>query len=181
MAASPPATCACGHSFSAHTLGRAKGCSFCSCQRFDDAVLDEISEKAQAAVELLAANPALKHVPRQLIALAEGGQRRLYLEGKVLMAQDAPNHSLHILVKGRVRVDRILHGHNKLLARLAPGDLIGDLGVLNETPRLATVTAIDDVETLELSADLLKRVFKQHSGLLLAMMRVVNERIYGKS
>jgi len=48
--------------------------------------------------------------------------------------------------------------------------------VLSGTPRLATVTAIDDVETLELSAEVLKRVFKQHSALLLGMMRAIHER-----
>ena len=116
----------------------------------------------------------------QLIALAESGQRRLFLEGKVLMAQDAANQSLHILVKGRVRVDRIANGKNELIGRLGPGDLIGDMGVLNGTPRLATVTAIEDVETLELGEEVLRGVFKQHSALLLAMMRLVHDRLESK-
>ncbi len=177
MASARPAECTCGHSFSAHTEGRSKGCSFCGCQAFEDAILAKLGPQVLAAVELLTKQPALKDVHAdQLIALAESGQRRLYLEGKVLMAQDAPNHSLHILVNGRVRVDRIVNGDNKLLARLGPGDLVGDMGVLSGAPRLATVTAIDDVETLELSVEVLKRIFKQHSALLLGMMRAIHER-----
>ena len=129
MASARPAECTCGHSFSAHTEGRSKGCSFCGCQAFEDAILAKLGPQVLAAVELLTKQPALKDVHAdQLIALAESGQRRLYLEGKVLMAQDAPNHSLHILVNGRVRVDRIVNGDNKLLARLGPGDLVGDMG-----------------------------------------------------
>ena len=181
MASARPAACTCGHSFSAHNAGRGHTCSFCGCEKFEDAILASVSPQALAAVDLLANHPALKGVPaEQLIALAESGQRRLFLEGKVLMAQDAANQSLHILVKGRVRVDRIANGKNELIGRLGPGDLIGDMGVLNGTPRLATVTAIDDVETLELGEEVLRGVFQQHSALLLAMMRLVHDRLESK-
>ena len=75
------------------------------------------------------------------------------------MQQGAASHCLHILVEGHVRVDR--DRGQTVQAGLGPGDVVGEMGVLTGAPRSATVTAIDEVETLELSADELTDIFRE--------------------
>ena len=60
--------------------------------------------------------------------------------------------SLHVIVSGRVRLER---WHPALrvpmeLDELGPGDVVGELGLLDGQPHSDTVTAIDDTETIEL-------------------------------
>jgi len=184
LAAMPATECVCRHSLTAHNVGHAKSCSFCSCETFRDPAeapppLEPLSEKALKALEILERNPAFKHVPpKHLEDLARMGQRRLLLEGFMLMEQGEPSSSLHILVRGAAKVEREVPGKEPiLLATLAPGDVVGEMGVLNSEPRSATVTALEDLETLELGSAALKKSFKANPELLMAMMQVVNERM----
>jgi CRP-like cAMP-binding protein len=181
-----PAThCVCHHSIHAHKTGKIRGCTFCSCAAFKDpAELPPpppapLSEKAERAMEILARNPAFRHVlPEHLKEISRHGQRRLFLSEQLLMIQDEPSDSVHIMVKGQVKVERhVDDGRTLLLAELGPGDMVGEMGVLNGQPRSATVTALDDIETLELSAAALKQQFRDEPDVLLAVMRVVNERL----
>jgi CRP/FNR family cyclic AMP-dependent transcriptional regulator len=93
------------------------------------------------------------------------------------MRQGAESDSLHIVVKGRVQVERDVAGKTLVLAELKSGDIVGEMGVLNGDPRLANVTALEDLETLEVTATNLKKVFQQDPEVLLAVMKVINERL----
>ena len=185
MVADLTTPCVCRHSFTAHKIGKAKGCSFCTCEAFRDPAdappppPQPLSDRALKALEILSRNPSFKHVASEHLAeIARGGQRRLFLAGAHLMEQGEASDSLHILVKGTVRVERIMAGREPLLlADLSAGDIVGEMGVLNGDPRSATVTAEEDIETLELTAPQLKKIFQEDPDILLAIMRVVNERI----
>jgi CRP-like cAMP-binding protein len=180
----PATQCVCRHSVTAHNVGSQKACSFCSCESFRDPAdvpqpVAPLSEQALKALAILEKNPAFKHVPPEhLEEMARLGHRRLYLDGYLLMEQGEPSSSLHILVKGSCKVEREVPGREPIfLAELHPGDVVGEMGVLNNEPRSATVTALEDLETLELDAAALKNIFKQDPDVLIAMMQVVHERM----
>src|SRR5579862_4415419 len=180
----PATECVCRHSVTAHNLGPKKACSFCSCEGFRDPAtapppMQPLSGEAMRALAILEKNPAFRHVPPEhLEALARLGHRRLYLDGYLLMEQGEPSSSLHILVKGTCKVEREVPGREPVfLAELHPGDVVGEMGVLNNEPRSATVSALEDLETLELDSAALKSIFKQEPDVLMAMMQVVNERM----
>jgi CRP-like cAMP-binding protein len=76
---------------------------------------------------------------------------RTYAAGQVLITEGAPADEFFILVAGEVAVSRRdASGVGQVIARLAPGDYFGEIGLLSGTPRNATVTAAGagDVETL---------------------------------
>ncbi len=182
----PATACVCRHSYTAHVVGSSQGCSFCACQEFKDpadAVTEEkaaqpLSEAAEKGVEVMSKNATFKHVaPAHLRELARHGKRRLYLNKAVVMTQGSESTNLHILVKGRVSVDRDVQGVHVHLADVGPGDVIGEMGVLNGDPRSATVTATEDLETLELDAAFLKEIFRDDPDILMAVMKVINQRM----
>jgi CRP-like cAMP-binding protein len=180
----PATECVCRHSFTAHSVGLKKSCSFCACEAFRDPASappppQPLSEQALKALEILEKNQAFKHVPPEhLESIAQLGKRRLYLDGFLLMEQGEPSSSLHILVKGTCKVEREVPGKAPIfLAELHPGDVVGEMGVLNNQPRSATVTALEDLETLELEQASLKKIFKDNPDVLMAMMQVVQERM----
>ena len=79
---------------------------------------------------------------------------RHFEAGSVLMRQGDDSDCMHVIVSGQVRVEREEPrlGNPILLAELGPGEIVGELGVVLGAPRSATVTALEDTETMKLRA-----------------------------
>jgi CRP/FNR family cyclic AMP-dependent transcriptional regulator len=75
-----------------------------------------------------------------------------YSPGSVLISQGEKGLGLFILTKGTVRITRANSpdGAEEVLGTAGAGDVIGELALLDDLPRSATVTAIDDVTVLVL-------------------------------
>jgi CRP-like cAMP-binding protein len=115
-----------------------------------------------------------------LEALAMRGQRRRYASGEVLMRQGAPSDVMHVVLSGRVRVERDESGTGKvLLAELGANEVVGEMGVLDHGPRSATVTAIEATETLELHATAIAVVLIQHPAVATTLLRTLSRRLRG--
>jgi len=116
--------------------------------------------------------------PAHLKELAEHARPRSFARASTMMAQGSVSESMHLLVSGQARVERAIGDPPTIvhLADLGPGEVVGEMGVLEDRPRSATVAALEDLETLELKADFLKKVFQEDNDVLLAIMRLVTQR-----
>jgi CRP-like cAMP-binding protein len=87
----------------------------------------------------------------RLVAVA---QRRLFRRGQVVFHEDDPADALHLVVSGHfaVRVT-IPTGEAVLLAVVGAGDAFGELALVSDSRRGATVQAFSDGETLALHRD----------------------------
>jgi CRP-like cAMP-binding protein len=59
--------------------------------------------------------------------------------GQVLMRQGQTGNELFVISSGSVSVER----NGREVARLGPGDTVGEMSLLSEGPRLATVTTLE--------------------------------------
>ena len=87
----------------------------------------------------------------ELRKLAKVLKARSVRRNQVLFRQGEAADSLYIVVAGRLRVsaaDRA--GHEKVLAFLGAGEVVGEMGLLSNKPRSATVIASTDSEVLQL-------------------------------
>jgi CRP-like cAMP-binding protein len=110
--------------------------------------------------------------------LAERGRPKQFAAGEVIMRQGDPSDALHVITRGRVRVDRDQAGEAPLvLAELGPGDVIGEMGLLDGGPRSATVTASEDTETLEIHATVMAVVVMQYPQITTALLRTLSRRL----
>ncbi len=186
VAESEAVYCVCHHTEGAHKAGTVRPCAFCRCKDFqvpslfadlDDA--PKLPPAGQRALTILAQTDAFKGVPNSgLRVLAKQATRRLFLPGRDIMVQGDASQSLHIIVKGTVRVERrTVGGQPQILAELGEGEVVGEMGVLDGSPRSATVTTTSDVETLELTAPVMKETFQQFPQALMAVLKMVTERM----
>src|SRR5262249_27534867 len=84
-----------------------------------------------------------------LLALAEAGRCRRFSKGDVILREGDPSRHFYVVMHGQVEV---LQGERKRrLGVFSRGYAFGEIGLMNETPRSATVRAIDDVAVLELT------------------------------
>ena len=110
--------------------------------------------------------------------LAERGRPRHFATGEVIMRQGDASDALYVITSGRVRVERDQATETPLvLAELEPGDVIGEMGLLDGGPRSATVTAIEDTETLEIHATVLAVVVMQYPQITTALLRTLSRRL----
>lgn len=77
--------------------------------------------------------------PRELAALGRVLHRREYLPDEVIIRQDEPGLGMYIIQSGQAAV---ISGHGDVeLSVLHDGDFFGEVSLLDETPRSATVVA----------------------------------------
>lgn len=93
--------------------------------------------------------------------------------GEVIMRKGEAGESMFVIASGDVEVD-LGTGRDPVLLR--PGDFFGELALLERVTRTATVRALDECKLLELDADDLRRLMKQHPELDEAVRRVAAER-----
>ena len=84
----------------------------------------------------------------ELEQLARMMRRRAYRRSEVVFHQGDPGQMLHLVYAGRLKVVAPSEGGEEaVLAIVGPGDLVGDLALLDGGPRSATVVALEPVET----------------------------------
>jgi CRP/FNR family transcriptional regulator, cyclic AMP receptor protein len=120
---------------------------------------------------------------RELLKLA---RRRTFRRGEVVVHQNDPADSLHLIVKGRfaVRVMTPL-GEPATLAVCGPGDMFGEMALIGENARRsATVEALEEAETLSVHELDFARIRREHPEMnetvirfLINEIKVMNERL----
>src|SRR3954470_17220135 len=123
-------------------------------------------EELRGATFLAAADEAL------LRSLAERSFRRRLRDGQILFTEGEPSEHLFVVRSGRVRIlARSPQGSELVLAVLGPGEVIGELSVIDEGPRSATAEALGDVDLLAVPAADVRALLRRQPGLLLAAAR----------
>lgn len=109
--------------------------------------------------------------------LAERMERLFVPAGSVVIRQGEPGDSLLVVVNGRLRVSVRREGGEVPVAELGRGDLIGEMSLLTDEPRSATVTTIRDSQLLRLSKQDFLVLVKSRPSVLLGISRLVIRRL----
>ncbi|MCB9727821.1 MAG: patatin-like phospholipase family protein [Deltaproteobacteria bacterium] len=96
--------------------------------------------------------------------------------GEWLFRGGEPGDRMYLVMSGRVEVIR--EGADSVLAVVGPGETIGELAVLTQADRSASVRALRDAELLEIGADLLGELLAQHPAFGASLARVLARRLH---
>src|SRR3954469_12813686 len=97
-----------------------------------------------------------------LTDLAGRARRRRFRSGEVVFNEGDIGNALHVVRRGHLKVVRPTHDDRLVLDNVEPGEACGELAVLNSAPRSASVIAIEDCETLEITKSDFERVLDGH-------------------
>jgi CRP-like cAMP-binding protein len=104
------------------------------------------------------------------------GTRR-FRAGEALMHEGERGREVMILLEGRVKVAfTTAEGREVVLGFCGPGDLLGELSVLDEAARSSSVLALEPVAALVLSAADFRALVTARPGLALELLRLVTRR-----
>ncbi len=116
---------------------------------------------------------------KELAILAKSCQERKYSAGTVLMSQGDAGVGLYALTKGKVRITQA-HDPDKAeedLGTAIAGDVIGEMALLDDLPRSATITAVDDVTALLLPVWDFRAALRSNPDIAVKLLSVLSRRL----
>jgi alkyl hydroperoxide reductase subunit AhpC len=117
------------------------------------------------------AGPALE-------SLAHRAEKVSYSDGDTIVAEGEDANRFYVIAQGEVAVTRRTpEGEEIELATLSPGQFFGEVGILAETRRTATVRAIGDVELLALSWQEFQETLERSDETEREFSEIVQERL----
>jgi CRP-like cAMP-binding protein len=116
--------------------------------------------------------------PEERTDLERRGYLRHWRRGTVLFGEGEPSSWVGVLRSGRVKVSSDGSGAEVLLDICGPGVLIGEsAGLRDDRPRAVTVTAIDPVDALVVTAGEFHSFLRTHTAVLLLVLEQLSERV----
>jgi CRP-like cAMP-binding protein len=111
-------------------------------------------------------------------AVVEGMEVRSFPLGQPVVVEGEPGASMFALVKGRVEVVRHLQGGEKRkVGQLPEGSFFGELALISEGPRLASVVAAEPVLLLEFTRARLAEIVRRHAVVGQVVQAFYRERM----
>jgi CRP-like cAMP-binding protein len=134
--------------------------------------------KLAKETEILAKSPLFRGVdPAQLRLLALMAEERTFHAGEVLMRQGEDGDVAYVLMQGAAEVLVMIGGRETPVATLSGNEIVGEMALLTEGPRSATVRARGTVRALRLDRATLLRLLREFPGMALELLRVVTGRL----
>jgi Fe-S-cluster-containing hydrogenase component 2 len=94
--------------------------------------------------------------------MAGGVEVRRYAGNDIVFREGDEADALYLIRSGSVTVSKDVDGREVVLSYVSAGNYVGEMALLNETTRSATVQATVQTEMLLLQADIFKRVLAQN-------------------
>jgi CRP-like cAMP-binding protein len=104
---------------------------------------------------------------------------RRYTAGQLICREGDASSSVFLLCRGVVTafVTSVTSSRVATVARLRPGDVIGEVGFITNLPRSASVIARSDAELLEIAREDFARLLVRHPELLANITQLLAERL----
>ena len=129
-------------------------------------------------VELLRRIPMFMRVePTKLKLLAFAAERLTFAPGQEMFHQGDVADAAYIIVDGDAEVMLETPKGQIPLAKMGKNDLIGEIGILCDVPRTATIKATSNLTTLRISKDLFFSMVTDFPAMGVEIMRELAHRL----
>ncbi|MGE0311403.1 MAG: Crp/Fnr family transcriptional regulator [Lautropia sp.] len=127
----------------------------------------------------------LKRVPlfsgltdSQIERLAAGSVRRNFPKGRTIVAEGEPSQSLYVLLSGRAKVQRSdTEGKEVILAVLGPGECFGEMSLIDDAPRSASVITLESSDFMSIAKESFKSILMTSPEISMRIMRGLVKRL----
>jgi CRP/FNR family cyclic AMP-dependent transcriptional regulator len=138
-----------------------------------------MAAQANVSTILLRNVPLFSVLPEsQLSVLTSLVSRKSFPRGTTIIAAGDTTESLYVIISGRLKVMMSDdEGREVILAILASNEFFGEMGLLDDSPRSATVVAIEACELLILNKRDFKKCLADNFEMTMTVMRGVVKRL----
>src|SRR5258706_15335491 len=141
--------------------------------------VDQMTAPASVSMLLLRNVPLFSTLPEHQLALLTGVvSRKSFPRGTSVIAAGDITESLYVVISGRLKVMMSDdEGREVILAILGPNEFFGEVGLIDDHPRSASVVALEACELLNLSKRDFKRCLSENFEMTMTVMRGLAKRL----
>ncbi|MCB1189199.1 MAG: Crp/Fnr family transcriptional regulator [Leptospiraceae bacterium] len=103
---------------------------------------------------------------------------RTIKDSDMVFCEHEPGKELYIIQGGRVKITKIVNNNEVMLAVLNPGDIFGEMAILDNKPRSASAIATGDVDVLAINKANFENMVKSQPQLATKIITLLSERIW---
>ena len=130
--------------------------------------------KGDRKLKLIAGVPLFAHLRgRDLERVGQLAEEIEVPAGRVLIRQGTIGQEFFVIVEGRVKVER----DGELLKVRGPGEFVGEIALIDEGPRSATVTSEIPCRLLVLAHREFHTLLSDHPDIQLLVLKALAERV----
>ncbi|MBI5840422.1 MAG: cyclic nucleotide-binding domain-containing protein [Chloroflexi bacterium] len=120
--------------------------------------------------------PGIK--PEEVQEIIFNSRIKNYPPDTVLCREDAVENIFYMILEGDFEVTKMINKSEKrLLKTLTAGDFFGEMALIHNAPRAASVASKTDVIVLELDKEGFNKVLKHSPSVSMAMVREISNRL----
>jgi len=130
-------------------------------------------------IALLQQIPLFADLPQETLdSLAESLERRTFRKGQTILHEGDPGDSLFVIVSGQVRIYTLSpEGHELSVWICSKGDFFGEMALLTNQPRSASVEAMRRTEVLVLYRHTFHDHLLSHPQTAICIIEALSERL----
>jgi CRP-like cAMP-binding protein len=118
------------------------------------------------------------HIKEEQVSRKQEGFNRQYRDNEIIFCEHEPGSALYIIQKGKIKITKIVHNNEVLLAVLKPGDIFGEMALLENKPRSASAISFGESELLAVGKDNFEIMVKTNPQLGTKLITLLSERIW---
>jgi PPM family protein phosphatase len=143
-----------------------------------EAGADEETADVEGRTEVLRRIPLFQHMTyKELLAILGTARGRQFQKGQTIIREREAGDELFVLFRGKVQVTK----GEMAIATLKAGGHFGEMGLVDQAPRSASVTALEETSAVSIDRDSLLRLMRRDSvlavKLLWSFVQVLSERL----
>lgn len=117
--------------------------------------------------------------PEELATITAAGTDRRLIRGDTLFQEGDAAESLYVVITGRlaIAIANPIDHRETVVSLMEPGDLFGEMAMLDDGPRSAMARAFEATTVVEIPHDAVREVFKARPELLWGVTRLLAHRL----
>ncbi|MCP4229159.1 MAG: Crp/Fnr family transcriptional regulator [bacterium] len=102
---------------------------------------------------------------------------KVYAPGDALCIEGKVGEEMFIIQSGEVRIHKRVRDRETTLAILKAGDFFGEMAIIDNEPRSASATAVNECKIIILSRDIFESQIKTNPKIIMSILRKMSERL----
>lgn len=116
--------------------------------------------------------------PEDLQSLGRDAQERRFVAGQGIFGEGSPGDGLYVIGEGEVEIaDRVEMKQRRVFSRLGPGEIFGEMAVIENLPRSAAAIAAKDARTYFIPRDKMLAVLQHSPTLAFNLLQEISRRL----
>jgi CRP-like cAMP-binding protein len=107
-------------------------------------------------------------------------KRISFKKGEAIISEHAEGDNLFYIDSGKVEISKDIENDDNLFARLSvlgPGDVFGEMSLINDAPRSASAVALEDVELMVMPREVFMDITFTHPIVMFNLIRTLSGRL----